>query len=159
MGDTKSSKMLRVHNEIAPLLPQLNELARQREPIADAIQRAIASLAQPDQMEPAEEDITPALDDDQDDHSSSHVSDPGLASVLEKLAQMETTILNRIAAQPHQPQQAAPAEILTTNQLIERSGIPFGQLAAQARTSGQSLETVLAQRSGYRHLGSGTFAK
>lgn len=158
MGDTKSSRMLRVHNEIAPLLPQLNELARQGEPIADAIQRAIANLAQIDRTEPYDQnDIIPAPADNQDDRPDA--PDPGLAAIMERLAQMEQTILDRIAAQPQQQAAAAPAEILSTYQLIERSGIPFGQLAVQARTSGSPLESVLAQRTGFKYLGGGNFLK
>lgn len=144
MGDTKSSKMLRVHNEIAPILPQLNELARQGKPVADALQKMIDRLFQPDQDEPASD---PAPVD-----SFIAAPDPGLLEIMQRLEQK----IDRLSQQPHQ---AAPAEILTTNQLIERSGIPFGQIAAAARTTGQPLETVLAQRTGCRHLGNGTFAK
>ncbi|WP_088895018.1 hypothetical protein [Leptolyngbya ohadii] len=147
---SQSSQMKRIVNEVVPFVDELNRLVRSGKPVEAELQKLIDRLSK---TEPDEVDINscpPAS-------SPTAAPDPGLAAVLEKLAQMEQTILDRLSRQPQA--QAAPAEITNTSQLIEQSGIPFGQLAAQARTAGEPLEKVLERRTGYRHIGSGNFIR
>lgn len=160
---SQSSQMIRVSNELIDLIPELNRLARSGQPIAQLIQQMIDRIDQgePDEVDSHQTtfdinvDSTPAAAADLS-ATAPPAADTALLEILHRLEQK----IDRALAQPSaSAAPAAPAEIVNIQQLIERSGIPFGQLAAAARTSGQGLEKVLEQRTGYRSLGNGNFIK
>lgn len=148
---SQSSQMIRVSNEIVELIPELNRLAREGKPIADALQKMIDRLTHgtPDTVDSS---------GDQGDRTSTTPApaDPELLEILQRLEGK----IDRIAAQPKQQPQAAPAEILNFEELMRRKGVNWAQLSMQSRTSGLPIEKVLEQRCpDFRYLGSGNYIK